>query len=60
MKMENVNFLQFGLFPKINRVPNPKGDPTLINNFIKILQIFWNNGGSIIFFLLMEIHISFK
>ena len=36
--------------PKINRLPNPKGDPTLINNFIKILQIFWNNGGSIIFF----------
>ena len=33
--------------PKINRVPNPKGDPTLINNFIKVLQIFWNNGGSI-------------
>jgi hypothetical protein len=36
--------------PKINRVPNPKGDPSLINNFIKVLQNFWNNGGSIIFF----------
>ena len=48
--MENVIFQQFGLLPEINRVPNPKGEPTSINNFIKILQIFWNNGGSIIFF----------
>ena len=31
-------------------LPNPKSDPNLIGEFIDVINIFWMNGGSIVFF----------
>ena len=31
-------------------IPNPKSDPNLIGEFMKVINIFWSNGGSIVFF----------
>ncbi len=31
-------------------IPNPKSDPNLIGEFMKVINLFWANGGSIVFF----------
>ena len=31
-------------------LPNPKSDPNLIGEFMKVIDIFWKNGGSLVFF----------
>ena len=31
-------------------IPNPKSDPNLIGEFMKVINSFWMNGGSIVFF----------
>jgi len=31
-------------------LPNPKADPNLIGEFMKVINIFWKNGGSLVFF----------
>ena len=31
-------------------LPNPKSDPNLIGEFMKVINIFWKNGGSLVFF----------
>ena len=31
-------------------LPKPNSDPNLIGEFMKVINIFWKNGGSIVFF----------
>ena len=31
-------------------LPNPKSDPNLIEEFMKVINIFWKKGGSLVFF----------